>query len=94
MKRLVLVQALDGHRLQLRFNDGVEGVVDLSPPAGKGVFAAWNDPSHFVRVHVSIMGAAEWERDIDRCPDQLYMQLTGKTVREIFPNWRAEAAHA
>ena len=94
MKRLVSIQALAGHRLHLRFDDGVEGVVDLSALVGKGVFAAWNNLAHFARARVNSLGAAEWDDEIDLCPDQLYLQLTGKSVEELFPNWQPEAAHA
>ncbi len=94
MKRLVSIQVLAGHRLNLRFDDGVAGIVDLSALVGKGVFDAWNDPAHFARVRVSPLGAAEWDDEIDLCPDQLYMQLTGNPVTELFPNWQPEAAHA
>ena len=94
MKRIVSIQALAGHRLHLCFNDGVEGIVDLSALAGNGVFAAWNDPAHFARVRVNDLGAAEWDNEIDLCPDQLYLQLTGKSVTELFPNWQPEIAHA
>src|SRR5665647_3872415 len=43
MKHLTSIEALPDYRLKLRFDDGVEGVVDLSPEVGKGVFAAWKD---------------------------------------------------
>jgi hypothetical protein len=39
----VEVQPLKNYRLKVRFSDGIQGVVDLSEFAGKGVFALWND---------------------------------------------------
>ena len=36
------VKPLPEYKLQLRYSDGAEGVVDLSHLAGKGVFAAWD----------------------------------------------------
>ena len=37
------VKPLKNFCLQIKFSDGVEGVVDLSEFAGKGVFALLND---------------------------------------------------
>lgn len=32
-------------------------------------------------VHLSSMGAVAWSDEIELCPDALYMQLTGTTVK-------------
>ena len=94
MKRLVAIQALSGYRLHVRFDDGVEGDADLKRLVGQGVFSAWSDPAEFARVRINADGAPEWAGEIDLCPDQLYMEVTGKTVNEVFPAWQTEARHA
>ena len=94
MKELVSVEALPDYRLKLRFNDGVEGVVDLSAEVGRGVFAAWKDMDHFKRVRIGEFGQPVWDGDIDLCPDALYMEVTGMTVEQLFPNWKREDVHA
>lgn len=95
MKRIISVQPLPGHQLKLRFNDGVEGVVDLSAEAGRGVFAAWRDASHFGAVKLAHGGRAlEWPGEIDLCADALYLEVTGKQVEDIYPQWKPELAHA
>ena len=38
LSRLVAAEARPEYRLRVRFSDGVEGEVDLSDVAGKGVF--------------------------------------------------------
>ena len=43
--RPVEVRALEPYRIWLRYDDGVEGELDLSYLAGDGVFAAWEDHS-------------------------------------------------
>ena len=94
MKHLTAIEVLPGYRLKLRFNDGVEGVVDLSGEVGKGVFAAWKDADHFKRVRIGEFGGPVWDGEIDLCADALYMQVTGMTVEKLFPNWKTEAVHA
>ena len=77
------VEARDGHRLWLRYSDGAAGEVDLSRLAGKGVFAAWNEPGCFERVHIAPHRAIAWTDDLELCADALYLELTGKSFDEL-----------
>jgi hypothetical protein len=86
-----MVRALTGYRLYLEFSDGEKGDVDLSHLTGKGVFEAWNDYSFFKRVRVSPHRSIEWDNEIELCPDALYMELTGKTPEELFPQTPSRA---
>lgn len=83
MIRPVAVKALPGFRIWLRYNDGVEGEVDLSDLAGRGVFAAWNDVAFFNTVRLGAHGAIEWGPDLDICPDSMYLRITGKSVEAL-----------
>ena len=89
MPRLVEVKPLPGYRLWLRFDDGVEGVVDLSGLVGKGVFVIWKDEERFRSVRIGDGGELVWEQDVDLCPDALYLEITGKRPAEVFPNLKA-----
>jgi hypothetical protein len=97
MKRIVSAQALPGCRLQLRYDDGVEGTVDLSPHLDQGVFKAWRDPLFFNSVRCErgrrlVWGAGDTE--IDLCADALYLRITGLKPEDIMPGLRWEALHA
>ncbi len=95
MKHIVAVQTLADYRLKLAYDDGVEGVVNLSAEVGKGMFAAWNDPKHFDLVKIVRHGRAlEWPGEIDLCADALYVEITGKKVEELFPALQTETSHA
>ncbi len=95
MKRITSVQPTPDHKLKLRYDDGVEGVVNLSGEVDKGVFAAWQDPKHFASVKIVLDGRAlEWPGEIDLCADALYLEITGMKVEELFPNWKREEVHA
>lgn len=52
MHRIVEVKPQAGFKVWLKFLDGVEGTVDLSELAGKGVFEAWNEPGMFDSVFI------------------------------------------
>ena len=85
MFQIVEVRVLPGYRLWIRYRDGVEGEVDLSDLAGRGVFAAWNERRFFEDVRIDESGALAWGNHLDLCPDALYLRLTGKTPEEVFP---------
>lgn len=91
MARPTEVQALPNFRIWLRYDDGVEGEVDLSDLAGRGVFEAWNAPSFFRSVRLASHGAIEWGSDIDICADAMYLRLTGKSPEELFPSLKSHA---
>ena len=94
MPKPVEVKALAHYRIWLRYDDGIEGVVDLSDLAGRGVFTAWQDTTFFESVRIGSHGAIEWGSDLDACPDAMYMRLTGRTPEEVFPALRSVHADA
>ena len=83
MARPVAVEARDLFRIWLRYDDGTEGEVDLSDLAGRGVLAAWRDPTVFRAVTLGSHGAIEWPGQLDMCGDALYLRLTGKAAQAL-----------
>jgi hypothetical protein len=54
MRRITKVKVLPGYRLELEFDDGVSGIVDLSEAVGKGYSpcgATRSFSNRFVSVH-------------------------------------------
>jgi len=79
------VKALDNFRLHVKFSDGVEGVIDLSEFAGKGVFALWNDYNQFKKVNIGSSGELAWNEEVDMDGLGIYLKLTGKKPEDILP---------
>ena len=94
MRKISKVEVLQGYRLELEFDDGVSGTVDLSEAVGKGVFALWLEPLAFDRVRIGSSGELLWDDRIDLCPDALCLKVTGKKPEEIFPALREQPTHA
>jgi len=94
MPEVIEVRVLDQYRLDLTFDDGTRGTVDLGDLVGKGVFAVWRDYGAFERVRIGSSGELIWDDQIDLCPDALYLKVTGKTPEDIFPALRRESADA
>lgn len=79
LKDIVEVKALGGHRLYLRFEDGVQGQLDFAERLRfEGVFAPLRDPAVFaqVRIHAEL-GTIVWPNGADLDPDVLYAELSG-----------------
>lgn len=94
MVKITKVTALKDYRLEIAFDDGISGVVDLSDLVGKGVFALWRDPDIFKQVQIGPFGELVWFDKIDLCPDSLYLRLTEKKPEDIFPALRRESMYA
>ena len=94
MVRITKFKVLPGYRLELVFDDGVCGVVDLSELVGKGVFSFWRDLHFFEQVRIGSFGELVWGDKIDLCPDSLYIRVTGKKPEDVFPALRREQAYA
>lgn len=84
MFKPIKIKTLDNCKLWLRFEDSVEGTVDLSHLAGKGVFSFWNNPENFKKAHIGKHGEIIWSKEVEICSDNLYLQITGKKAEEVF----------
>jgi hypothetical protein len=83
LKDIVAALPLDGYRLYLKFEDGVEGVVDLATQLSfRGVFEPLRDLAYFQLVRVDPeLGTVAWPNGADLDPDVLYSLLTGFPIR-------------
>jgi hypothetical protein len=79
LKDIVDVKPLGEYRLCLRFEDGVEGIVDLAGHlAFRGVFEPLKDPACLALVRIDHeLGTIAWPNGADLDPDVLHSQLTG-----------------
>ena len=79
----VQVEARAGYRIWLRYQDGVEGEIDLADIADTGLCKPWRERAFFERIHVNDGGAVAWNGDIEICPDSLYAELLGITLADL-----------
>lgn len=68
---VISVRALPGYRLALAFEDGREGVFDMTPYVGTGMWRAISDPVSFAAAHV-VDGTVAWSPRVDMAPEVLY----------------------
>ncbi len=94
MNKPVDIKPLENYRLWLKYSNGTEGIVDLSHYVGKGVFSAWSDYTFFKSVEIGPSGELMWGEEIDLCPDALYLKITGKKPKDVFPSLKQEFSNA
>ncbi len=93
MKRLLEAQIIANYQVRLVFDDGAQGIVDLSTEPMTGVFTAWKDPQFFHQMRVGNAGRClEWPGDLDLCADSLWCQATGTDPLHFFG--KQEICHA
>ena len=68
---VVSVSCLEGHLLQLRFDDGVERLFDMAPWLDRAPYQPLRNPALFNRARVEY-GTVVWPGGIDIDPETLY----------------------
>ena len=83
LKDIVAVQPLETYKLRLHFEDGVEGIVDVSQLIEfEGVFFPLRDLTYFVQVAVDPdLGTVVWNNGADLDPDVLYAIVTKQPIQ-------------
>ncbi len=67
--KIIACRPLANYRVWIRFDDGLEGEVDLSHLVGQGVFAAWKSVDFFNQVRVDTKtDTLAWGEEIDLDP--------------------------
>ena len=78
MKKVVVVKALDGFRLDVTFSDGVKGVINIEDRLFGPVFEPLKAPEFFRQVAIDEFGVICWPNGADLAPDALYDTLKVK----------------
>ncbi|MGH9465214.1 MAG: DUF2442 domain-containing protein [Thermoanaerobaculia bacterium] len=87
LKDVVEVRPLGGYRVHLRFEDGLEGDLDLGKVIEfKGIFAPFRDEKEFAKVRLhGELGTIVWPNGADLDPDVLYSSLSGRSIELGMP---------
>ncbi|MBM3327773.1 MAG: DUF2442 domain-containing protein [Calditrichaeota bacterium] len=82
LRNITKVQPLTNYRLQLWFDDGAEGIVDIGDYIPfTGVFKELANEAYFNRVRVNPeFGVIEWPNGADLDSEALYAEVTGHEI--------------
>jgi hypothetical protein len=85
LKDVVSVEPRTGYRVHLRFEDGIEGEIDISRMIEfEGVFGPLRDRTEFDRVRVNPeSGTIEWPCGADLDPVVLYSKVSGRPIPDL-----------
>jgi hypothetical protein len=78
MNRIVRVSAGPGYTLQVLFDDGSGGEVDLSARLFGPVFEPLRDPLMFAQAWVGEYGSVCWPNGADLAPDAPYRTISSQ----------------
>lgn len=80
--QVVSVRHLGGHRIWMKFRDGVEGELDVNTfRPFVGLKAALEDPAYVGQVRIPReLGTIAWPNGWDVCPTVLYCAVKGIPV--------------
>ena len=94
MHKIIKVKVLQNYKVKLEYDDGRQGIADLSYLAGKGVFSLWNNYDAFQNVKIGSSGELIWSDQVDLCPDSLYLKITNQKPENLFPGLKQKAEYA
>lgn len=78
LQDIIFVKPLKNYKLHLRFEDNLEGIIDLQQQIEfSGVFELLKNPDYFAQVKVNPeLGTIQWPNGADLDPDVLYSVLS------------------
>ena len=71
------------YSIEVEFEDGINGIVDLSEFIGTGIFSILKDPLQFAKVYTTGYSVA-WSDDLEIDAANIYSELTGKDPATYF----------
>jgi hypothetical protein len=91
LPNVVSVLQTGPYRLRLRFDDGVEGEIDVKASVALvGVFEPLRDPAYFAQVRVDPeAGTVVWPNGADLDPLVLHSRITGRAIVLDIPSAQA-----
>ena len=82
---VVAAKYIEGYKLEITFEDGKKGILDLQSYILKGgVFSRFSDIEYFKQFYINKeLGVLCWPNNLDIAPETLYSETTG----EPLPEW-------
>ena len=69
---------MDNYQLSVLFDDGLDGIIDVSHLAGKGIFEKWDRNNIFKKVYINRQNnSISWTGEIDIDTLNVYCTIKG-----------------
>jgi Protein of unknown function (DUF2442) len=76
--RIVKLNVLPKYRLEIEFENGAAGTIDLADDLNGPMFEPLRDEALFARASLDGFGVVCWPNGADYAPDAMYDIITGK----------------
>jgi hypothetical protein len=76
--RITKLSVLPKYRLQIEFEDGVAGIIDLADDLTGPMFEPLRDEGVFGKARLDEFGVVCWPNGADYAPDAMYDIIAGK----------------
>ena len=86
------VKYIADYTISIKFDDGVNGTIQLSDLVQKGIFKLLQDKSEFAKVYTNGYSIA-WSNELEIDATTIYSELTGKHFGEILSPKLTHAAN-
>lgn len=73
---------MEGYKIFVEYNDGINGIIELSKWKNNPVFSDWNNEENFKNFKITNDKKIDWGNNIEMDPDSFYLQLINKTFEE------------
>jgi hypothetical protein len=80
--KVISVNVVSGYKLQVVFDDGVSGIIDLKEFIAHGIFAILNDEQLFNKVYTTGYSIA-WNDELEIDAITVYAEILNKTPEEV-----------
>ncbi|MGI8951035.1 MAG: DUF2442 domain-containing protein [Chitinophagaceae bacterium] len=81
--KLISVKTIEKYKIHVQFNDGTEGIYDVSDLAGKGAFKSWDIDNKFFKVFINPeTNVIAWDEMLEIDTLNCYLQIKGITFEE------------
>jgi len=77
------VKYISDYIISIKFDDGVNGTIELNDLVEKGIFKVLQDKNQFAKVYTNGYSIA-WSNELEIDATTIYAELTGKHFGEIF----------
>jgi hypothetical protein len=76
------VKYISDYIISIKFDDGVNGTIELNDLVQKGIFKVLQDKNQFAKVYTNGYSIA-WSNELEIDATKIYSDLTGKHFGEI-----------
>ena len=82
--KIIFVKSIEKYRVEVEFDDGINGIYDVGHLAGKGIFKEWETNQSFDKVFVDKeSGAITWPGIADIDTLQVYCKIRNIDIAEF-----------